>query len=131
MRSASFAVLLILVTACNAFPVIGNVAGKHKHTSQRGSSSFSGKCRSPKSNLQSAFTASNLDSDVIDLDFDWKKISEDVFAEDKRAIILFDGVCNLCNGGVNFALDHDQGGKFHFCIILSRLIVKNIDYQLR
>jgi len=24
---------------------------------------------------------------------------------------LFDGVCNLCNGGVNFVLDWDAKGK--------------------
>ena len=30
-----------------------------------------------------------------------------LFASDKRPIILFDGVCNLCNGGVNLALDLD------------------------
>ena len=28
-----------------------------------------------------------------------------------RAILLFDGVCNLCNGFVNFVLDHDSEGK--------------------
>jgi len=41
---------------------------------------------------------------------DWKKISKDVFKDDKRPIILFDGQCNLCNGGVNFAIDHDPKG---------------------
>ena len=30
--------------------------------------------------------------------------SDSYFAEDKRPVILFDGVCNMCNGGVNFAL---------------------------
>ena len=33
--------------------------------------------------------------------------ADDYFATDKRPIILFDGVCNLCNGGVNLALDLD------------------------
>jgi predicted DCC family thiol-disulfide oxidoreductase YuxK len=28
-----------------------------------------------------------------------------------RAILLFDGVCNLCNGFVNFVLDHDSEGE--------------------
>merc|ERR1719159_1925360 len=27
------------------------------------------------------------------------------FQDDKRPVVLFDGVCNLCNGGVNFVLD--------------------------
>lgn len=31
---------------------------------------------------------------------------------DSNAIILFDGVCNLCNGFVNFVFDHDPAGYF-------------------
>jgi len=30
------------------------------------------------------------------------------------AIIFFDGVCNLCNGAVNFIIDHDRDDKFKF-----------------
>ncbi len=30
------------------------------------------------------------------------------------AIILFDGVCNFCNAGVNFVLDRDPEGYFRF-----------------
>ncbi len=30
------------------------------------------------------------------------------------SIILFDGVCNLCNGVVNFIIDRDPGGRFRF-----------------
>lgn len=30
------------------------------------------------------------------------------------AIILFDGVCNLCNGAVNFVIDHDPNAYFRF-----------------
>ena len=30
------------------------------------------------------------------------------------SIILFDGVCNLCNGFVNFVIDRDPEGKFKF-----------------
>lgn len=28
------------------------------------------------------------------------------------SVILFDGECNLCNGSVNFVLDHDKEGIF-------------------
>jgi len=28
------------------------------------------------------------------------------------SVILFDGECNLCNGSVNFVLDHDRQGIF-------------------
>jgi predicted DCC family thiol-disulfide oxidoreductase YuxK len=31
-----------------------------------------------------------------------------------HAIILFDGVCNLCNASVNFVLDRDASGYFRF-----------------
>ena len=37
-----------------------------------------------------------------------------VFAVDKRPVILFDGICNLCNGGVNFVLDFDRSAKGDF-----------------
>mmetsp|Transcript_29279 Transcript_29279/g.45505 ORF Transcript_29279/g.45505 Transcript_29279/m.45505 type:complete len:256 (-) Transcript_29279:193-960(-) len=51
---------------------------------------------------------------------DYAKIAADIFAgDDKRPVVLFDGVCNLCNGGVNFALDHDSVGKFRFASLQS------------
>ncbi|MEM8603862.1 MAG: DCC1-like thiol-disulfide oxidoreductase family protein [Cyanobacteria bacterium P01_H01_bin.121] len=31
-----------------------------------------------------------------------------------KAVILFDGVCNLCNGFVNFVIDYDKAGYFQF-----------------
>lgn len=49
----------------------------------------------------------------IPSDIDWKEVEKSVFeGEDKRPVILFDGVCNLCNGAVNFALDYDEVGTF-------------------
>lgn len=30
------------------------------------------------------------------------------------AIVLFDGVCNFCNGSVNFMIEHDALGYFKF-----------------
>lgn len=35
------------------------------------------------------------------------------------SIILFDGVCNLCNGWVNFVMDRDPDKKFHFAALQS------------
>ena len=43
--------------------------------------------------------------------WDWKSVAENVFENDQRPVILFDGVCNLCNAGVNFVLDHDIKGE--------------------
>lgn len=39
--------------------------------------------------------------------------------ENEEAIILFDGVCNLCNGAVNFIIDHDPKQKFKFAALQS------------
>lgn len=44
---------------------------------------------------------------------------DEYFATDKRPIILFDGVCNLCNGGVNLALDLDPPGNLRFAALQS------------
>ncbi|UOQ71893.1 thiol-disulfide oxidoreductase DCC family protein [Hymenobacter cellulosilyticus] len=35
------------------------------------------------------------------------------------AIILFDGVCNLCNGFVQFVIQHDPQGHFRFASLQS------------
>jgi predicted DCC family thiol-disulfide oxidoreductase YuxK len=60
--------------------------------------------------------------DVEDVDWDWEKLAKDVFSQgDERPIILFDGICNLCNGGVNFALDQDESGKLRFCSLQSKV----------
>lgn len=32
-------------------------------------------------------------------------------------ILLFDGVCNLCNGVVQFVIRHDEVGKFRFAAL--------------
>ena len=52
-----------------------------------------------------------------------------------KAIILFDGVCNLCNSSVNFVINHDRKNYFVFTPLQSeagkRLITKfNIDDSL-
>jgi len=36
-----------------------------------------------------------------------------------ESVILFDGVCNLCNGAVNFIIDRDKTGKFKFASLQS------------
>ncbi len=35
------------------------------------------------------------------------------------SIVLFDGVCNFCNGAVNFIIRHDSGHNFKFAPIQS------------
>jgi predicted DCC family thiol-disulfide oxidoreductase YuxK len=35
------------------------------------------------------------------------------------SVVLFDGVCNLCNRGVNFLIDRDPGGELRFAALQS------------
>jgi len=43
----------------------------------------------------------------------------DDFSEDKRPIILFDGVCVLCNSAVDFMLQWDGEGEFRLSALQS------------
>ena len=35
------------------------------------------------------------------------------------AIVLFDGVCNFCNGSINSVIEHDKAGYFKFAPLQS------------
>ncbi|HRK53241.1 MAG TPA: thiol-disulfide oxidoreductase DCC family protein [Cyclobacteriaceae bacterium] len=37
----------------------------------------------------------------------------------ENAVVLFDGVCNLCNGSVQFIIKRDKASKFHFAALQS------------
>lgn len=39
-------------------------------------------------------------------------IPEEALGASHQALLLFDGVCNLCNAFVNFVIDHDPEGYF-------------------
>lgn len=39
----------------------------------------------------------------------------------ENAIVLFDGVCNFCNGSVNFIIDRDPSGYFKFAPLQSEI----------
>lgn len=39
-------------------------------------------------------------------------------------IVLFDGVCNLCNGVINFIIENDKQSKFRFASLQSTESVK-------
>jgi len=61
-------------------------------------------------------------SDATVVDWDWKAVASSVFSEeDQRPIVLFDGVCNLCDASVNFFMDHDSQGKLRFCGLHSKV----------
>lgn len=41
-------------------------------------------------------------------------IAEEVFSVDERPVLLYDGVCNMCNNFVTTLLDLDKDEKFRF-----------------
>jgi predicted DCC family thiol-disulfide oxidoreductase YuxK len=45
-----------------------------------------------------------------------------------KKIILFDGVCNLCNSAVQFIIKHDKGDVFRFVALQSELGQEIIKY---
>lgn len=50
----------------------------------------------------------------------------------KKPVLLFDGVCNLCNGWVNFVIDHDPEARIRFTPMQSesgRLLMESAGYR--
>jgi predicted DCC family thiol-disulfide oxidoreductase YuxK len=41
-------------------------------------------------------------------------------ASSAPSVVLFDGVCNLCNGAVNFLIDRDPKGQLRFAALQSK-----------
>ena len=51
---------------------------------------------------------------------------------EQRAILLFDGVCNLCNASVQWVLKHDRKGIFKFAALQSetgQAILKKFEFS--
>lgn len=48
-------------------------------------------------------------------------------ASKKNKIILFDGVCNLCNNSVQFVIEHDREDIFRFAALQSTIGKKLMD----
>ncbi|KAE9588017.1 hypothetical protein Lal_00002956 [Lupinus albus] len=57
----------------------------------------------PSPKVTTFATLSQPQSDSVN----WVNATSTFFDQDKRPIMLFDGVCNLCNGGVKFVRDND------------------------
>ncbi|XP_023527546.1 DCC family protein At1g52590, chloroplastic, partial [Cucurbita pepo subsp. pepo] len=53
----------------------------------------------------------SLSSATNDGTIDWVEATSDFFEKDTRPIMLFDGVCNLCNGGVRFVRANDRNRR--------------------
>ena len=87
-------------------------------TSRSSSTTASSLSSSSSSTLTMSKPSSS--SDVVD--WDWKAVASNVFSEeDQRPIVLFDGVCTLCDASVNFFMDHDSKGKLRFCGLHSKV----------
>ena len=55
----------------------------------------------------------------------------DNLPKDKK-IIVFDGVCNLCNSSINYVIDNDKNDHFRFVTLQSDLglvIQDKLNYQ--
>lgn len=48
---------------------------------------------------------------------------------DSDAVILFDGICNLCNGSVNFIIDRDKHNRFKFAALQSDAAVRHLNKE--
>jgi predicted DCC family thiol-disulfide oxidoreductase YuxK len=45
----------------------------------------------------------------------------------EKSVILFDGVCGLCNSSVNYIIDHDYKNKFVFAALQSDIAKKLLE----
>ncbi|GMJ14259.1 hypothetical protein like AT1G52590 [Hibiscus trionum] len=61
-----------------------------------------------RSTVFATLTPPRLDS------LNWVEATSSFFDQDTRPIMLFDGVCNLCNGGVGFVRDVDRNRRIRF-----------------
>jgi len=72
---------------------------------------------SAKHTISMRFNGVNIRCSAISTQVDKEKAisnSDSFFANDIRPIMLFDGVCNLCNGGVKFVYDNDTKKNIRF-----------------
>ncbi|KAI3868753.1 hypothetical protein MKW98_008838 [Papaver atlanticum] len=67
------------------------------------------------STLVTTISTSRPDDKEEEVVVDWVKATSNFFDQgDSRPIMLFDGVCNLCNGGVKFVRDNDRQRRMRF-----------------
>lgn len=49
-----------------------------------------------------------------------RSVGKKIFEIDSRPVVLFDGVCNMCNAFVNQLLDQDTEGIFRLASLQSK-----------
>lgn len=73
----------------------------------------------PKSNRVLYSITTSAPSSTARPTADPSVVLQRVFENDKRPIILFDGICNMCNSAVNLALDWDPNAALRFAALQS------------
>ncbi|CAM9804352.1 unnamed protein product [Scytosiphon promiscuus] len=73
----------------------------------------------PRSRTQSLMAQSPA-LELVDDAANLPDIAKRVFEQDTRPVLLYDGVCNMCNGFVNLFLDVDTDKKFRFSALQSQ-----------
>jgi predicted DCC family thiol-disulfide oxidoreductase YuxK len=112
-KLAPIAVLLLSVARVGAWTNVKSARSSSSSFSALGASLSSNPPLSgmdPTSSSAVAATLASSKNKNSVADWDWQSVAESAFADssDQRPILLFDGVCNFCNGGVNLALDLDS-----------------------
>ncbi|CAM9624108.1 unnamed protein product [Hapterophycus canaliculatus] len=76
-------------------------------------------CPRPRSRTQPVMAQSPA-LELVDDAARLPSIAKNVFEQDTRPVLLYDGVCNMCNGFVNLFLDIDTDKKFRFSALQSQ-----------
>jgi predicted DCC family thiol-disulfide oxidoreductase YuxK len=71
-------------------------------------------------NRPNSFPPSAEIFDASSLDWDWKGVADAAFENDSRPILLFDGICNFCNGAVNACIDWDVDEQYRYASLQSK-----------
>lgn len=96
----------------------------HGISSSTSTVSNNNRFKEPLSASSSTMTVTPLPSSTKnrEVDWDWEAVAANVFSEeDQRPIVLFDGLCNLCDASVNFFIDHDSDAKLRFSSLHSKV----------
>mmetsp|Transcript_18287 Transcript_18287/g.49942 ORF Transcript_18287/g.49942 Transcript_18287/m.49942 type:complete len:284 (-) Transcript_18287:1514-2365(-) len=72
--------------------------------------------------IPAASSAMKTSTTSTSQDREWaRQVSALAFQNNSNPILLFDGVCNLCNDAVNFCLDHDPNANLRFASLQSKV----------
>lgn len=113
------------ISSRSATPLTSSSDSSHVLASTTTSSTSSSSSSTTSNNLQDN---NNEDDNELDIPCN---VYQRVFEIDQRPIILFDGVCNMCNSAVNLALDWDPKGKLRFAALQSNVGRSLLQYNGR